>query len=145
MPVCGFAGIVNYDADFLYEVQEVTKILYKMAEELKWGIRHGIEVIEPHGAFAQNSCTPLRGADYCFRQENRLAYLFGADTDNGACFIPSENKLFLFRRKTGSPVYYNEIEGTGLVFSSSANVLKLFGSHGEYKILEPGKALIYAS
>ena len=72
----GFAGFVDYSLNFLFEMPDVTKCLWKMADVLEGGVKYGIDVLEDTGAFIQNSRVPIKTTDYYFRTGEDVYYLF---------------------------------------------------------------------
>ncbi|MCL2702995.1 MAG: hypothetical protein FWE91_05230 [Defluviitaleaceae bacterium] len=142
----GFAGFVNYTADFLHDMPRVTGLLWKMAETLGGGLRYGIDVLENNGAFVQNSVVPLRGADYYRRRGENAYYLFCGDIRRplcGAFFLPGEKKLYLFRVRDGKPLYYEHLEGFGLIFGTTPRAIETVKKYGPYKALTPGHIVVY--
>ena len=140
----GFGGFVNYAANYLYELDKVTGILWKMADALGNGQRFGVDVPEENGAFVLNSRVPLSGGDYYRRDGGRIFYKFINDYMGcGAFFLPAEKELYLFRGADGEPVYYILIEGNTLVFGTNPDVLRVYSEHDAHETLNPGEGLVF--
>ena len=148
----GFAGFVNYDANFLLDIDAVTGRLWEMAGALGGGVWHGIDVVEQNGAFIQNSSVPLSGGDYCRKDGKRVCYLFkkghmGWDEARrhlkcGAFFLPGTGALYLLRVKGGAPIYYKAV-GDTLVFATSPQVLGVYDEESPYSELAEGFVAVY--
>ena len=143
----GFAGFVNYTANFLFDLPRVTGRLWEMAGMIGGGVKHGIDVVEENGAFVKNSFVPLKSSDYYRKAGINACYLFSKGSADkplcGAFFLPREKTLYLFRLSGGEPVYYEELDGYGLVFGTTPRVFELFEKHTEHSELDEGKIVVY--
>lgn len=161
----GFAGIVDYSANFLFDIPKVNRRLGVMGVALQKS-RFGVDVIENTGAFIQNADHPIQSADYYLRQADKLYYLFYICRENpahliqrmvstgtlclaeldapfsGAFFSVADKELLLFRSGGGQEVFY--IPGTELIFGTNTVALGVV-SDGKTpaRLLEEGSAAIF--
>ena len=165
----GFVGIVNYSANYLYELGGLTGLLWGIAEKIEGGCTDSVDIVDDCCAFVMNSNRVIKAENYYKRNNGGVYYLltdgwsdgkalirllltggpsFPANAGSslsGAFFAVSEKKLILFSRGFESKPLYFWKDGEEFIFGSSIKAMAHYRPPGanQIEMVPPGGKVIY--